>query len=68
MLHKIFELFSVHFILIAECAQDPTLLGGNRHDMTVYSYAVNSSVEASDYWSAVTETKWQLINVFLHYN
>jgi hypothetical protein len=32
---------SVHCIVIAECAQDPALLSGNRHDMTVYSYDVN---------------------------
>jgi hypothetical protein len=40
---------SICLILIAECAQDPVLLSGNRHDMTFsYSYDVNSAVESSD--------------------
>jgi hypothetical protein len=34
---------SICLILIAECAHDPALLSGNRHDMTFsYSYDVNT--------------------------
>jgi hypothetical protein len=43
------QIISIHLILIAECAQDPVLLSGNRQDVTFsYSYDVNSAVEASD--------------------
>jgi hypothetical protein len=38
---------SICLILVVECVQDP-LLCGNRHDITVYTFDVNSAVEASD--------------------